>query len=106
MTPRGPRQKTADGHAAGQDHKIIELMRYGATGSGPVKRVMIPKKEREVQAPRAAGWSDKLVGEVNAPPAGSVYEPRFSDRSHGSSPERAAIPRCARWPIPGLARPG
>jgi retron-type reverse transcriptase len=59
MTP-GVSEETADGMSEGKIDQITELMRRERYRFAPVRRVLIPKKEREAPPPRPA----VLVGQT------------------------------------------
>jgi hypothetical protein len=67
MTP-GASGETADGMSLGKIGRIIDALRHERYRFSPVKRVYIPKKERQAQAARLAA----LVGQAGrrgGPPA-------------------------------------
>jgi group II intron reverse transcriptase/maturase len=82
MTP-GASAETADGMSEDKIHEIIELMRYERYRFAPARRIYIPKKNGKLRPLGLPSWSDKLVGEVVRLLLEAIYEPRFSDRSHG-----------------------
>ena len=82
MTP-GASAETADGMSEGKIDQIIEAMRHERYRFSPARRVYIPKKNGKLRPLGLPSWSDKLVGEVVRLLLEAIYEPRFSDRSHG-----------------------
>jgi retron-type reverse transcriptase len=82
MTP-GACGDTADGMSEGKIDQIIELMRHERYRFSPARRIYIPKKNGKLRPLGLPSWSDKLVGEVVRLLLEAIYEPRFSDRSHG-----------------------
>jgi group II intron reverse transcriptase/maturase len=82
MTP-GPCDETADGMSEGKIEEIIELMRAERYRSGPARRIYIPKKNGKLRPLGLPSWTDKLVGEVIRLILEAIWEPCFSDRSHG-----------------------
>jgi group II intron reverse transcriptase/maturase len=82
MTP-GASEETADGMSEDKIHKIIEAMRHERYRFSPARRVYIPKKNGKLRPLGMMSWSDKLVGEVVRLLLEAMYEPRFSNQSHG-----------------------
>src|SRR5439155_19526424 len=82
MTP-GAGAETADGMAEDKIDQIIEAMRHERYRFCPARRVYIPKKNGKLRPLGMPSWSDKLVGEVVRLLLEAIYEPRFSNRSHG-----------------------
>jgi group II intron reverse transcriptase/maturase len=82
MTP-GASAETADGMSEEKIDQIIELMRSERYRFAPARRIYIPKKNGKLRPLGLPAWSDKLVGEVVRLLLEAIYEPRFSDRSHG-----------------------
>ena len=82
MTP-GASAETADGMSEGKIDQIIEAMRHERYRFCPARRVYIPKRNGKLRPLGLPSWSDKLVGEVVRLLLEAIYEPRFSDRSHG-----------------------
>jgi group II intron reverse transcriptase/maturase len=82
MTP-GASAETADGMSGEKIDQIIELMRSERYRFAPARRIYIPKKNGKLRPLGLPAWSDKLVGEVVRLLLEAIYEPCFSDRSHG-----------------------
>ncbi|HEV2212599.1 MAG TPA: maturase, partial [Gammaproteobacteria bacterium] len=82
MTP-GASEETADGMSEDKIDKIIGLMRHERYRFSPARRVYIPKKNGKLRPLGMPTWSDKLVGEVVRLLLEALYEPQFSDSSHG-----------------------
>jgi retron-type reverse transcriptase len=82
MTP-GASTETADGMSEDKIDQIIEAMRRERYRFSPARRVYIPKKNGKLRPLGMPSWSDKLVGEVVRLLLEAIYEPRFSNQSHG-----------------------
>ncbi len=82
MTP-GAGAETADGMSEGKIDQIIEAMRHERYRFSPARRAYIPKKNGKLRPLGMPSWSDKLVGEAVRLLLEAIYEPRFSNRSHG-----------------------
>jgi group II intron reverse transcriptase/maturase len=82
MTP-GASTETADGMSEDRIEQIIGLMRREKYRFSPARRVYIPKKNGKLRPLGMPAWSDKLVGEVVRLLLEAIYEPQFSDSSHG-----------------------
>src|SRR5580698_8972979 len=82
MTP-GASEETADGMSEDKINQIIEAMRREKYRFSPARRVYIPKKNGRLRPLGMPTWSDKLVGEVVRLLLEALYEPQFSDSSHG-----------------------
>jgi len=82
MTP-GAGQETADGMSEAKIDAVIGLLRFERYRFAPARRVWIPKKNGKLRPLGLPSWSDKLVGEVVRLLLEAIFEPRFSDRSHG-----------------------
>src|SRR5437588_3139348 len=82
MTP-GAGAETADGMSEGKIDQIVEAMRHERYRFSPARRVYIPKKNGKLRPLGMPSWSDKLVGEAVRLLLEAIYEPRFSNRSHG-----------------------
>jgi retron-type reverse transcriptase len=77
-----------DGFSDGRVANAIELLREGRYTFTPAKRVYIPKKSgwRPLGIPEA---TDKLVQEVCRAILEQIYEPIFTNDSHGFRPGRS-----------------
>jgi group II intron reverse transcriptase/maturase len=82
MTP-GTSAETADGMSEDKIDQITEAMRHERYRFSPARRVYIPKKNGKLRPLGMPSWSDKLVGEVVRLLREAIYEPRFSNQSHG-----------------------
>jgi group II intron reverse transcriptase/maturase len=82
MTP-GACGDPADGMSEAKIDGIIEQMRYERYRFSPARRIWIPKKNGKLRPLGLPSWSDKLVGEVIRLLLEAIFEPVFSDSSHG-----------------------
>ena len=82
MTP-GASEETADGMSGEKIDEIIAQMRCERYRFSPARRVYIPKKDGKLRPLGLPSWPDKLAGEVVRLLLEAIYEPGFSDRSHG-----------------------
>ncbi|HYD29235.1 MAG TPA: reverse transcriptase domain-containing protein [Azospirillaceae bacterium] len=88
MTP-GVDGKTFDGFSPAKVRSIIDRLANGTYRAQPVRRVYIPKangKKRPLGVPTT---EDRLVQEVVRMLLEEIYEPLFSQRSHGFRPKRS-----------------
>ena len=85
----GVNANTLDGFSQERVERIIEKLRNKKYRFSPVRRAYIPKsngKERQLGVPTG---DDKLVQEAARILLERVYEPVFSDHSHGFRPGRS-----------------
>ncbi len=82
MTP-GASAETADGMSEDKIDQIIGLMRQERYRFSPARRTYIPKKNGKLRPLGLPSWSDKLVGEVVHLLLEAIWEPCFSNNSHG-----------------------
>ena len=88
---RGVNDDTADGFSERKINCIIEALKNGAYEPLPVRRTYIrkknsPAKKRPLGLPT---FTDKLVQDVMRMVLEAIYEPVFSDLSHGFRPNRS-----------------
>ena len=81
--------ETIDGFNYGVIEAIIEQMKAERYYPKPVKRSFIPKKSGEMRPLGIPSFKDKLVQEVLRQILEAIYEPLFSDNSHGFRPNRS-----------------
>ena len=89
MTP-GVDGETLDGMSSPRIERIICALKDGSYRPNPARRTYIAKKNSKKR--RSLGipsGDDKLVQEVVRMILESIYEPTFSDRSHGFRPKRS-----------------
>lgn len=82
-TTKGTDEVTLDGTSEERIDALIESLRHGTYEPKPVRRTYIPKangKERPLGVPSG---DDKLLQEVARILLERIYEPVFSDHSHG-----------------------
>ena len=88
---KGVNDDTADGFSKEKVDRIIQSLADGTYAPNPVRREYIQKKQNSTKK-RPLGiptFTDKLVQEVLRMILESVYEPIFSNNSHGFRPNRS-----------------
>ena len=88
MTP-GTDGKTIDGFNRKQVTDLIELLKWERYQPSPVRRTYIPKKNGKLRPLGIPTFADKLVQEVTRQMLEAIYEPVFSDNSHGFRPNKS-----------------
>jgi len=88
MTP-GADGKTIDGFKVECIEKLIEKLKEEKYYPKPAKRVYIPKKNGKTRPLGIPSFEDKLVQEVVRQILEAIYEPLFSENSHGFRPKRS-----------------
>jgi group II intron reverse transcriptase/maturase len=83
LTP-GTESQTIDGFNLKRIDQLIEALRQEKFRFSPVRRTYIPKKGKKGKRPLGVpSFKDKLVQEVMRMILQNIYEPLFSENSHG-----------------------
>src|ERR1051326_8590031 len=85
---KGVTNETVDGMTMEKIETLIEDIRYERFNWTPVRRVYIPKSNGKTRPLGVPTWKDKLVQEVIRMILNALFEPQFSQLSHGFRPER------------------
>src|SRR6266566_3729781 len=88
MTP-GVDGKTIDGAGLKLIHEAITELKASRYKPIPVRRVHIPKPNGKQRPLGIPSFRDKLLGTVLKLILEAIYEPTFSEHSHGFRPERS-----------------
>ena len=89
MTP-GVDGETLDGMSSPRIERIINALKDHSYRPNPARRTYIAKKNSNKKRPLGIpSGDDKLVQEVVRMILESIYEPTFSDQSHGFRPKRS-----------------
>lgn len=82
--------KTIDGFSLEEVQKLIEAMKNESYQPKPARRVLIDKKNSTQKRPIGIpAFYDKLVQEILRSILEAIYEPNFSNTSHGFRPKRS-----------------
>jgi len=82
--------ETIDGISLKKIRNTIEKIKNQSYQPNPAKRIYIPKKNPNEKRPLGIpSFVDKLVQEVIRLILEAIYEPNFSDRSHGFRPNKS-----------------
>lgn len=84
---KGTDNDTADGFIKEYIDKIIKELSDGTYKLKPVRRTQIPKKKGKQRPLGILSFRDKIVQDIMYLEA--IYEPIFSNRSHGFRPDRS-----------------
>lgn len=80
---KGVNEDTADGFSEEYVNKIIEALKNGTYQPKPVRRTYIQKSNGKMRPLGLPTFTDKLIQEVIRMILEAVYEPIFSNHSHG-----------------------
>ena len=97
---KGIDNDTADGFSYGYIHQIIDKLSKDEYYPKPTRRVEIPKKNGKKRPLSIPSFADKLVQEVIRMILEAIYEPLFTDCSHGFRPKRGchtALEKIKGW---------
>lgn len=83
------KDETLDGFSYERVEKLINLLKSGKYEFAPVKRVYIPKKNGKKRPLGIPNANDKLLQEVIRILLSEIYEPVFSEKSHGFRKNRS-----------------
>ncbi len=86
---KGVDETTLDGMSKARVDKIMMSLKDGSYEPKPVRRVYIPKKNGKMRPLGVPSSDDKLVQEVVRMLLDRIYEPNFSNYSHGFRPNRS-----------------
>lgn len=81
--------KTVDGMGMERINKLIDSLKDHSYKPNPAKRKYIQKKNGKMRPLGIPSFDDKLVQEVARMILESIYEPNFSNLSHGFRPKRS-----------------
>ena len=107
---KGVDGNTIDGFSMKKIQSLIALLKNEQYYPKPVRRTYIPKKNGKLRPLGIPCFEDKLLQEVIRQILEAVYEPLFSDNSHGFRPERSPhtalkhiqkVGKAAAWMIEG-----
>lgn len=88
-TTKGANEDTADGFGEDYVTGIIAALKNGTDKPNPVRRTYIQKANGKLRPLGLPTFSDKLIQDVIRMILQAIYEPIFSDYSHGFRPGRS-----------------
>lgn len=86
---KGVNDDTADGFSESKINKIIASLADGSYQPNPVRRTYIAKANGKMRPLGVPTFTDKLIQEVLRMMLEAVYEPVFSEYSHGFRPNKS-----------------
>jgi group II intron reverse transcriptase/maturase len=86
---KGTTDETIDGMSLQKIDEIIQDLEKGKFSFSPVRRVYIPKANGKQRPLGVPNFRDKMVQEVMRIILENIYEPIFSENSHGFRPNRS-----------------
>jgi RNA-directed DNA polymerase len=99
-TTKGPDDVTLDGHSDDRIENMIELIREGHYSAKPARRTYIPKSNGKKRPLGIPAGDEKLIQEAVRHLLECVYEPVFSEHSHGFRPKKSchtALSKIKHW---------
>lgn len=88
---QGLDNQTIDGFNLKLIDNLINQLQESKFRFSPVRRVIIPKKNGKKRPLGVPNFKDKLVQEVMRMILENIYEPTFSENSHGFRPGRSCL---------------
>ncbi len=85
----GSDNETIDGMSKERIYKLIESIKDESYKPKPAKRIYIPKKNGDKRPLGLPSIDDKIIQEIVRNILQSIYEPKFSNNSHGFRPNRS-----------------
>jgi len=86
---KGIDEETADGFGEEKIQAIIDTLKNESYQPKPVRRIHIPKKNGDTRPLGIPAFTDRIVQEVCRMILEAIYEPKFSNHSHGFRPKRS-----------------
>ena len=86
---KGTDDRTVDGMGMERIHQVITDLKMSRYKPTPVRRTYIKKANGKLRPLGIASFEDKLLQTVVKFILEAIYEPTFSDMSHGFRPERS-----------------
>jgi group II intron reverse transcriptase/maturase len=81
--------ETIDGFGLNKVNELMEQIRFERYNPEPLRRTYIPKKNGKLRPLGIPSITDKLIQEVMRQILEAIYEPLFSNNSHGFRPNRS-----------------
>ena len=86
---KGIDEETADGFSEEKINELINLLKTEQYQPKPARRTYIPKKNGNKRPLGIPSFSDRLVQDICRMILETIYEPVFSEDSHGFRPEKS-----------------